>query len=128
MRVARSRYGFADLPAHCGEGPQNEHRTCESIPTRRMPDASHGFEWAGNTLICQKRNDGLVQRLRAQPVGGGLQASRRKWARREACDLANPRIKITCQSDLADGVQRYKCTAQQIVSSRRQARTEPNKI
>src|SRR5262249_8358382 len=90
--------------------------------------ASQSFERAGNTLICQKRNDGLVQRLRALRLGGGLQASCRKWARRKACDLANRRIKITRRSDLADGVQRYKRTAQQVVSRRRQARAEPDKI
>src|SRR5262245_43952652 len=94
-----------------GEYPQDKHRPRESIPTRRMPDACQSCERAGNALIFQKRNDGLVQRLRALSLGGGLQASCRKWARCKACGLANPGVKFTRQSDLADRVQRYKHTA-----------------
>jgi hypothetical protein len=93
-----------------------------------MPDASHSFERADNALICQKRSDGLVQRLRALALGGGLQASCRKWARCVACGLADHRIKITRQSHLANGVQRYKRTTQQIVSRRRQARAQPDEF
>src|SRR5205807_362163 len=44
------------------ECPQDEHRTCESIPARRVADAGHSFEGTGDTLIFQKRNDGFVQR------------------------------------------------------------------
>ena len=93
-----------------------------------MTDASHSFEWAGNALICQKRNDDLVQRLRALALGGGLQESCGKWARCRACGLADHRIKITRQSHLANGVQRYKRTTQQIVSRRRQARAQADKL